>query len=274
MARRRNLSSFEDFKRALKNKYGLGDYKNYTPWLRIQDVSSHGTRSQIFGLKTSRAHHTLSSVETEFFYLAEFSDSVIDIREQFPLLPIDITQQIARAIDIKHPQIPGTDVDNVMTTDFLLTKRTGENISYHAVCVKHEDETNKERVLAKIDIERIFWEQLDVKFSFFTGTPLTKVQSRNIAWATAPLRNGSFFFDENLKSNCVKLIKTGKQITKELCNNFTEYFGVEKSNSLNLLRILIAEKWIDVDLNILLEDAEVIYVKSINHTQVHHNGTL
>lgn len=42
MGRGRKLETFEDYSRALKGKYGLGEGKNYKPWLRVQDVKSEG----------------------------------------------------------------------------------------------------------------------------------------------------------------------------------------------------------------------------------------
>ena len=98
MASRRKLESLPDFQRQLRNKYGLGERENYKPWLRVQDVNSHGNSAKIDGIKVSRVHHTLSEHETSFFYLAEFSDSVIDIREQFPLLPLDLSIKIAQSL--------------------------------------------------------------------------------------------------------------------------------------------------------------------------------
>lgn len=52
MGRGRRLETFEDYSRALKGKYGLGEGKDYKPWLRVQDVKSRGIRSQIYGRKT------------------------------------------------------------------------------------------------------------------------------------------------------------------------------------------------------------------------------
>jgi hypothetical protein len=54
---RRKLKTFDDFKRSLKNKYGIGEGEFYKPWLRVQDVKSRGVRSQVLGLKTGRTHH-------------------------------------------------------------------------------------------------------------------------------------------------------------------------------------------------------------------------
>jgi hypothetical protein len=45
----------------------------------------------------------MSSIESELFYLAEFSDSVVDIRGQFPILPPNYTQRVASILGIKHP---------------------------------------------------------------------------------------------------------------------------------------------------------------------------
>ncbi len=131
MARGRRLKSYLDYENALGDGIGVGYGQSYQPWLRAQDVKSRGNRSIVFGLKTFRNHHLLSSVESNFFYLAEFNDSVIDIREQFPLFPLRLTQQIANHLHFQHPMVRGVrgvpvEVLNVMTTDFLLTLRTPE----------------------------------------------------------------------------------------------------------------------------------------------------
>jgi hypothetical protein len=51
MARGRKLESLKDYQRALKNKYGIGQGTGYKPWLRIEDVKSHGIKSLIFWSK-------------------------------------------------------------------------------------------------------------------------------------------------------------------------------------------------------------------------------
>nr|WP_256261091.1 TnsA endonuclease N-terminal domain-containing protein [Shewanella sp. NIFS-20-20] len=56
-----------------------------------------------------------------------------------------------------------------MTTDQLLTIDSPQGIRYQAVSVKSEDHSNDLRVLEKLDIERVWWELLGVKFSYFMG---------------------------------------------------------------------------------------------------------
>jgi len=73
MGRRRNLNSVDDYQRALKNGYGLGEGENYLPWYRIQDLKSKPIdktgKRRINGLKTNRQHHLMPLLESQFFTL-------------------------------------------------------------------------------------------------------------------------------------------------------------------------------------------------------------
>ncbi|WP_311080106.1 TnsA endonuclease N-terminal domain-containing protein [Paenibacillus polymyxa] len=58
----------------------------------------------------------------------EWSEQVIDIREQFPLIPLDKTLYIAQKLGIKHSTDPKNKLPIIMTTDMLLTVKQEENI--------------------------------------------------------------------------------------------------------------------------------------------------
>ena len=74
-------------------------------------------------------HHLLSDLERDYFYMLEFSDCVLDIREQFPLLSQETTLEIADELRIKHPIDTETKFPIVLTTDFLLIiRRDGETV--------------------------------------------------------------------------------------------------------------------------------------------------
>lgn len=260
----RQLKTFDDFTRSLKNKYGVGEGESYKPWLRVQDVKSHGVRSQIFGLKTGRVHHTLSSIETDFFYLAEYSDSVIDIREQFPLFPINLSIKIARTLGVAHPEHPETKVPIIITTDFLLTRLIDGKIVYEALSVKPENKSNEERVLEKLEIERVWWELLGIKFSYFVGGELTQTQSHNINWATHPIRSEESMFTENEMNLAASLMTSGTHFIRDICNLFVSKVNLQHDAALNMLRCLIAKKKIAVDLSYPLESADLINILNIN----------
>lgn len=267
MGRGRKLNTLDGFKRALKGKYGIGEGEHYKPWLRVQDVKSRGVRSQPWGRKTNREHHTFSAIETEFFYLAEFCDSVIDIREQFPLFPLNISQLIANSIEVKHPTVPGTDTPNIITTDFLLTLLVDGEITYKAISVKPASEASNLRVMEKIDIERIWWELLGIEFQVFTGNELTRVQSKNISWATFPFRSSPSSFNAEIIEQALCLLQKNKCITYDVCELFCDKLGVVQEDALNLLQLLIAEKMIEVDMSYLIEESEFIEITAINLDQ-------
>lgn len=263
MARGRKLDSIDDYKRSLRNKYGLGEGKDYKPWLRVQDVPSCGLSTEIQGIKVSRVHHTLSQIETQFFFLAEFSDSVIDIREQFPLLPLDLSFKIAKVMGVEHPRVPSTGELNVMTTDFLLTRKVEGAVWYEAFNIKPEDKLNDTRVSEKNDLERVWWQLLGVKFYQFIGSDETQIQSQNIAWATDPTRHG-VTFDSPLKHQALKLLHLGLQAQCDICEIFITQLGVNDIDALNFLRVLIAEKLVIVNLNNSIIDTGLINIISIS----------
>ncbi|MEZ8295023.1 TnsA endonuclease N-terminal domain-containing protein [Vibrio splendidus] len=263
MGRGRKLESFEDFERALKKKYGLGQGRDYKPWLGVRDVKSKGTRSLIYGRKSQRDHHMMSSIESEHFYLAEFSRSVVDIREQFPLLPLNYTQKIAKTLGVEHPKHPQSKESIIMTTDQLLTIDSPQGIKYHAISVKPEDDSGDLRVLEKIDIERVCWELLGVKFSYFTGNELTRIQSSNLHWATSPFRENPTSFSCEQINFALSLISVGQHFIEDLCNQMTSMNVTSHDDALLMIRLLIADKFIDVDLSTNIPESGLIEVKHV-----------
>ncbi len=69
VAKRRRLESLSH-KASIKTKIELVGKESYKPWIRVQDVSSHGNSGMIDGIKINRIHHTLSEHGFSFFYLA------------------------------------------------------------------------------------------------------------------------------------------------------------------------------------------------------------
>ncbi|PKG74695.1 heteromeric transposase endonuclease subunit TnsA [Shewanella sp. GutCb] len=267
MARGRKLESLKDFERALKNNYGIGQGSDYKPWLRTVDVKSKGTRSLIYGRKSQRDHHMMSSIESEHFYLAEFSNHVIDIREQFPLLPLNYTQKVAKILGVEHPKHPITKEPIIMTTDQLLTIDSPQGIIYHAISVKPEDDSDNLRVLEKIDIERVCWELLEVKFSYFTGNELTRVQSSNLQWATSPFRENPISFSCDQINCALSVVASGQYFIEDLCNQLISRNIISHDDALLLIRFLIADKFIDVDLSTNIPESGLIDIKYVTAKQ-------
>lgn len=103
MAKRRYDFDEKKLERFMKEGRGQGHGESYRPWLTIQDVSSSGRSSRIHCRKTGREHHFLSDIKTALFLLLDWSDSVTDIREQFPL-DREETRRIAADMGVRHPR--------------------------------------------------------------------------------------------------------------------------------------------------------------------------
>lgn len=205
----------------------------------------------------------MSSIESEHFYLAEFSNSVIDIREQFPLLPLNYTQKVAKTLGVEHPKYPKTKEPIVMTTDQLPTIQTPQGISFHAVSVKPEEDSYDLRVLEKLDIERVCWELLGVKFSYFTGNEITRIQSSNLHWATSPFRENSAIFSREQVDCALSTMRVGQIFIEELCNQLISMNVTSNDDALLLVRFLIANKFIVVDLSNNIAESAFLDVKHV-----------
>ncbi len=166
---RRKLECIADYERALRNGFGFGCGEDYVPWYRAQDVPSRGRATKLPGITVHRQHHLLSDHEKRFFLCAEYQPSVIDIREQFPLLPIDLVERIADQAGIPCPKHRKSKDIRVLTTDFLLTISTQNGIRYYAVAIKPSSELRKTYVRQILDIERL-WLRILVNVNTHSGS--------------------------------------------------------------------------------------------------------
>lgn len=160
--------------------HGQGERKNYRPFFFVRDVPSAGRSSMVLGLKTGRVHHYLSDVEFLHHVLAEFSPEIVDIREQYALLPWEETQEIAQQLGFKHPMYPGTSTPTVMTSDIVLTTTTD---SLLVVSIKRASDIAQRnvRTLQKLRIEQEYWNRRGVKWKLSTEDDISIVRAKNLS---------------------------------------------------------------------------------------------
>ena len=160
--------------------YGRGEGVNYRPWITAQDGPSLGVITQFKGRKTGRIHVALSNLEKHTIRAVQWLNHVTDIREQWPLWPLEETEAIAAGLGVKHPaDRSGTNI--VMTTDVLLTT-TNVPVSLEPITVKPETELSNSRVLEKFEIERVYWERRGCRLGIVTGRQLPQALTSNLEW--------------------------------------------------------------------------------------------
>lgn len=158
MAKQRSKWNERTYNRYIAEGRGQGNLESYKPWIRIQDFASRGVVSRIKSNKTNRIIHLMSKNELYYFYLLEWADHVLDIREQFPLIDVEMTTTIAKKIGVKHPIDNESGFPYVLTCDFLITM-SDRTI---ARTIKQSSELSNKRTLEKLEIERRFWQDKGV----------------------------------------------------------------------------------------------------------------
>ena len=168
MAKRKRRTTEVSIDRRIREGRGTGRLRSYSPWLHIQDVPSRGLVTRIKGWKSGRVHHLLSLLELRCLYVLDWDLEVIDVREQYPLLPREETLAIAADCGIKHPKDPRSKCPIVMTTDFVATKLINGVPVDHPLSVKYIEDLESARTREKLEVERVYAMHLD-------ATPWSKV---------------------------------------------------------------------------------------------------
>ncbi|MET3698387.1 TnsA endonuclease-like protein [Bacillus oleivorans] len=233
--------------RFYKEGRGSGELSNYLPWLTIQDVPSKGRSHRPKGWKTKRKHQLLSDLELSYFYYLEWSNKVVDIREQFPLNREE-TLKIAAEKNIPHPFESSTQTPIVMTTDFLVTSRVENKICYLARSIKPSEELEDPRVMEKLEIERQYWEDKGVEWIVIDEKILSKQFFKNLKYiheyydlVNHEEEEMSLQFLEYLNSQIHK--HTEKKLIS-CCNEFDSLYNLDDGSSIYFIRHLYARKYL------------------------------
>lgn len=246
MAKRKYEWDAKKIERYIKQGRGQKEGKNYKPWFLAQDVPSIGRDGQREGWKTGRDHHLLSDLESDYFYLLEWSSIVTDIREQFPLLPIEETVSIAEGLGIKHPNDNKTKEIVVMTTDFVINVGSKEFVR----TLKYAGDLEDARTIEKLEIEREYWQRRNIDWGIVTDKEIPKILCENMKWVRKEYHNsdvsklGSFIVD-SIEKIVYQLIQDETTPVSIATSHTDDRLGLEPGTSLAMIRHFIARKrWI------------------------------
>lgn len=181
MAKRNRNITAAKIDNMIKEGRGHGHGSDYLPWLTIRDVPSQGLSTRVAGWKTGRVHHFLSQVDLDYFYILDWSDVVLDIREQYPL-PLEATQEIAEKLGIKHPVDPKTREAVVMTSDFLIDVQVNHRVELKARAIKSANELSSKRKIEKLEVERTYWKEQGVDWGIVIENEIPEAFVKNVKW--------------------------------------------------------------------------------------------
>ena len=181
------LMTQQKIDRRIKSGRGSGVKESYVPWIKVWDIRSKGVSHLMSGVKIHRTHHLISNAERDYLTVLERDNSIIDIREQFPLLTQTETQAIATSLNYRHPVYPGTQIPVVMTTDFLITfiNSSGE-VKVAARSVKYRKEFEdaeigvQNRMAEKLAIEEKYWAMRQIEWKLVLHENLSRIKIANL----------------------------------------------------------------------------------------------
>ncbi|MBW4485316.1 MAG: TnsA endonuclease N-terminal domain-containing protein [Tildeniella torsiva UHER 1998/13D] len=205
----------------------------------------------------------MSNLETGYFYILEWSQSIIDIREQYPLLPLEETQEIAEQCGFPHPTDPATKQPVVMTTDFLINLKRKDHEIEHARAIKPASELQSQRTLEKLEIERLYWKRREVDWGIVTEKEIPKTLIENLKWIhpfykqgeLAPLNQADI---TRINQFLRPKITERKLPLTDITNACDDRLGLEPGTSLSVVRHLIANRYWLINMNQPIQPSQVL----------------
>ncbi len=237
------------YRRYIREGRGQGSGSCYKPWLTVRDFPSLGVVSRAKGQKTGRVYHLMSTSETNLFYSLDWSDNVLDIREQYPLSDLTFAIEIAERARIRYPYDNKSGFPYVMTSDFYVETTSGTVV----LSVKPAAELDKLRVLEKLEIERRYWKALNVKWELITEREINQTRSRNIEWLSQASDLSVFGLREAEQTLFIDFFVTRYMTASDdievLFFETERRFGLSSGMGLNIYKHLAYHKQIDIDVS-------------------------
>lgn len=232
----------------MENKLLEVNGREYVPGIKIQDFASRGRVSRIKGRTTNRVHHLLSDLETNIFYLLDFEERIIDIKEHYPL--IDLHEVVEDLSDIKLKKFTDkkTGEEYIFTTTFVVTLKGGCKEKYIAISVRNETELYRDLLLEKLEVERRYWNKKNIRWSVITNKDIPIVKINNIKWlylGGVDIRGDEENYIKNVISNN---IVSNKCPIKEILDNVDKELSLSLGTSLAIFKRMIINNEITIDL--------------------------
>lgn len=254
---------------------GQGVREDYVPWIKVRAFASRGTSHIVPGVKVHRAHHLLSNAEYHYHVILEHDRSIIDIREQFPLLPATETQAVATSLNVRPPVYPGTSVSLVLTTDFLITQvdssgkeRLVARSMKYASEIEDASKAEQDRLLEKLEIERTFWARRNIEWKLVLYERLSQIRIRNLLILRSyALISPALLTERNIIRllEVISMVKTDEIPLKSLLLKIAKCLYMEYMGVKGLFFHLIWVGRLKIDLNSeMIELSKPLYVESVS----------
>lgn len=245
----------EKLQRYMKEGRGQGEYEEYKGFIQIHDFGSIGRSARIRSWKTNRILHLLSDIETRFFYLTEFDDSILQVKEHFPLYDFESVIGAQEDIDIRKFKDKQSGFPYIFTTTFLITIKGRDGRTFEvARSVKASHELEKKTTIERLELIRRYFDEKGIDWGLVTQKEIPRIKAKNIEWIhPARFLNETTDFTESdisyLTEILIESFRGSNRAIRNITNTFDNQLNLEAGSGLLLFKHLLATKQIKIDMH-------------------------
>jgi len=223
------------------------------------------------GWTTGREHHLFGKAQISYFHILEWASSVIDIREQYPLLPVDSTLDIAKRLGFRHPTHQRNSPGGVITVDFLVTLLRGgfQHQEAHILASTELLEAESREAYRRIlEIKKQYFRARNIPVIIRTEKDISEIFARNVY----QLRKHRDIFSR-VPLSADELALVTHELTSYALSGMPlrdagkacdARFGLKPGDGLAVVYYLIATKQWKIDLNVPIEPSQpVVFISGL-----------
>lgn len=189
----------------------------------------------------------------------------MDIREQFPLFPLEETLAIAQKCGIRHPTIPGTKQPIILTTDFVVTVANGLERIEQARAIKYSIDLSSQRTLEKLELERRYWQARNIDWGIVTERDISHVLAKNveILHNHRDITHRLSLTQEEIHDGAVVLtseVLRGTDSLRQIAIACDKRLGLELGSCLTLAYHLLATRQWEIDMHIPIQPGKPLTI--------------
>ncbi|KXB29230.1 hypothetical protein AT959_18785 [Dechloromonas denitrificans] len=114
----------------------------------------------------------LSEYEAIYFHLMERKSTLLDLREQWPILDIDRTLELCRQFGVRHP-FRGP-YPEPLTIDFLITEMVNDSVTHRAASIKTPSDALDPEIRRRLAVEHAWCSERGIPWTLVDTSAFTK----------------------------------------------------------------------------------------------------
>ncbi|MBR5177184.1 MAG: DDE-type integrase/transposase/recombinase [Lachnospiraceae bacterium] len=243
--------SQEHDKKCITEKRGRGEGSDYICWRQCHEENYNGTSLRIWGNKTNRMHQLFGKAQIGIYWELLFDDSVLDIRENYPLLSagddyLADTRRIAGELGFEHPRYSASNDEKVILQDFLIKRKNGKEEAISIVSKKTDNSSSLAHI---IKMQRKYWTEKKVKFITLFKEDINDKRVANIAFIMQGNTGDISKIPDKAVSFALDLYKNSSDTLDVIADKTESEFGLLPGSGATVFMHLLKTKQVVLDID-------------------------